>query len=192
MNADPMSLSGPAGHTPPPEVEVWDAAALASEQSLTLFQKLLLCTDGTVTELLALYCGKPIQAKKLSQFMRVGPLAGLGCVDGARVLERSVLLGSADGGVYLHARSYFVFDRFSTAIQRDLIDTEQPIGLMWRAERLEMYREITDRRRQCNPAIAALLGVAPELPLLSRTYRIIHGGFDLGIITETFAGTVLA
>lgn len=187
-----MSLSGPAAHTPPPEVEVWDAAALASEPSLTLFQKLLLSTDGTVTELLALYSGKPIQAHKLAQCMRAGPLAGLLCADGARILDRSVLLGSADGGIYLHARSYFVFDRFSAAIRRDLIDTEQPIGLMWRAERLEMYREIIDRRRQCSAPIAALLGVAPELPLLSRTYRIVHAGCDLGIITETFAGTVLA
>lgn len=160
---------------------------MATDPGLTLFQKILLCTDGTVTELLSLYCGEPIVARKLGETFETAMHGGAP----VRVLHRTVLLCSAADEPVLYARSHFMFDRFPAAIQRDLLETTLPIGLLWRRERLEMHREIVERKRETDPSVAALLGVAEQAELLCRTYRIIHQGETLGTITEKFAASVV-
>jgi chorismate-pyruvate lyase len=164
------------------------AESLAAHPSLSLFQKVLLTTDGTVTELLGLYTGEAILARKLEQSLRPGlALPHLDCLPDTPVLHRRILLvGAASGRAHLYAESGFVFGRFSPAIQHGLLHTEQPIGLLWRNERLEMYREIVDRRIERCEATSALFGLPAEAPLLARTYLIFHGGHTLGVITEKF------
>ena len=166
-------------------------AWLAADCGLTLFQKILLSTDGTVTDLLALYCGLPIQTFKVEQSLQAGGPDALGVGAHVPVLHRSVILGSDAVTPYLHAHSHFVVDRLSAATRRDLLETDLPIGLLWRRERLEMYREIIACKRVTDARIAGLLHVAPETNLLARTYRIVHGARVMGMITETFAATVL-
>ncbi len=153
-----------------------------TDDTLTLFQKILLATDGTVTELLSLYTGQPIAARKIAAERDAGP---------SPVMQRTVLLEGPGGTPYLHAASRFAFALFSPAIQRDLVETDLPIGLLWRREKLEMHREIIGCTRVADAQIAALLQVAPATLLLSRSYRIIHGGQELGTICETFSPTVL-
>lgn len=172
----------------------WTTLDKEAEARLTLFQKILLATDGTVTELLSLYCGRPIAARKLDQhFANVdGRNSGNEPILARpRILHRAVILEDDTGRPWLHASSSFHFDRFSAAIRQDLVETECPIGLLWRRERLEMYREVTAQRIGFAPAIATLLGVAGNAALLSRTYRIDHGGEPLGEISETFAAAVI-
>ncbi len=147
----------------------------------------MLTTDGTVTELLSLYCGEPIVARKLGEAFDSAAHGG----QQVRVLHRTVLLCTAAGEPCLYAQSHFMFDRFPEAIQRDLLGTTMPIGLLWRRERLEMHREIIERKRETDPAVAALLGVAAQADLLCRTYRIVHHGETLGTITEKFAASVV-
>lgn len=168
-------------------------AALCAAVPLSLFQKILLCTDGTVTELLELYCGAPIAAHKLGQSFvatDTAPVA-LAAAPEVRVLQRTVLLGPAHTAPCLYAQSHFIFDRFSPAIQSDLLHTELPIGLLWRREQLEMHREIIAYACEPDAQIAALLQVALSTPLLSRSYRILSGAQVLGVITEKFASTAL-
>jgi chorismate-pyruvate lyase len=152
------------------------------DSTLTLFQKILLATDGTVTELLSLFTGQSITARKIAATLDD---------DVPQMLHRTVILQGPDGTPYLHATSQFAFALFSADIQRDLIGTELPIGLLWRRERLEMYREIIGFTRAADASIANLLGVPGATLLLSRSYRIIHGGQELGTICETFSPTVL-
>ena len=147
----------------------------------------MLTTDGTVTELLSLYSGEPIVACKLGDVFEEVSHGG----KQVRVLHRTVLLCTAAGAPCLYAHSHFMFDRFPAAIQRDLLETTTPIGLLWRRERLEMHREIIERKRETDPAVAALLGVATGADLLGRTYRIVHQGETLGTITEKFAAAVV-
>lgn len=168
-------------------MQSWSGDTLASDPGLTLFQKIMLTTDGTVTELLSLYCGEPIVARKLGETLETTAHAG----NPVRVLHRTVLLCTAAGEPCLYAQSHFMFDRFPAAIQRDLLETTTPIGLLWRRERLEMHREIIERKRETDPTVAALLGVPADADLLCRTYRIVHGGETLGTITEKFAASVV-
>jgi len=164
------------------------AADLAVHPGLTLFQKILLTTDGTVTELLGLYTGEAIRARKLAQSLGPGlALPHLACPADAPVLHREiVLMGVASGCAHLYAESAFVFERFSPAIRHGLLHTEQPIGLLWREARLEMHREIVDRRIERCAKTSAWFGLPPETLLLARTYLIVHGREPLGVITEKF------
>jgi len=156
----------------------------------TLFQQVLLATDGTVTELLQLHQARPIKAHKVQQTLgQVAAPPALGCQAEEPVLHRTVLLEPVGGGDRVFAESYFVFARFSASLQRQLVETESPIGLLWREERLEMFREVVRRGVEVSPAVAEHLGVPPDTPLFTRTYAIHHAGRLLGLITETFAST---
>jgi chorismate-pyruvate lyase len=174
----------------PTVLRIWSADTFAADPQPTLFQKVLLVTDGTVTELLSMYAGQPIRARKLGQSLdEVAAPAGLDARAGERVLHRTVMLEPPGPGDTLFAESFFVFDLFSASLQRRLIETEAPIGLLWREERLEMFREVVERRIERSPPVARLLKVPEATALFSRTYSISHAGRVLGLITEKFAAT---
>ncbi|MFM9435227.1 chorismate-pyruvate lyase [Janthinobacterium sp. CG_23.3] len=159
---------------------------LGGNPSLSLFQKILLSTDGSVTELLVLYAGRPIRARKIEQALRRGAApAELACDPDTPLLHRKVMLVD-ERASYVYAESAFVFERLSPSIQRRLLETEAPIGLLWREEKCEMYREIIDTRLQQCPDAAAHFGLPPGAPLLSRTYLLHQQSRPMGIITEKF------
>lgn len=157
-----------------------------TDPSLALFQKVLLVTDGSVTELLCIHAGKMVRAQKISQEIRHDDApAALGCPVGTPWLHRRILLVTDDARL-VFAESAFVLARLSERARRLLLDTDTPIGLLWKAERAEMYREIIDIRREHHPAVAAHFGLSADTPLLTRSYLLLQGGQPLGIITEKF------
>lgn len=151
---------------------------------LSLFQKVLLATDGTVTDLIALYTGESIRVKKLEQAIReeIAPPA-LKCSGPTQLLIRKILLCGVSTN-YLFADSVFVFERFSKSIQEQLLNTDKPIGLMWKEEQLETYREIVEQKVEPCAEIATHFGLPASEPFVSRTYLIHHNGKPLGSITE--------
>lgn len=151
---------------------------------LSLFQKILLATDGTVTDLIGLYTGESIRVKKLEQAIReeIAPPT-LKCSGPTRLLIRKILLSGASKN-YLFADSVFVFERFSKSIQEQLLHTDKPIGLMWKEEKLETYREIVEQKVEPCAEIAAHFDLPGTAPFVSRTYLIHNAGLPLGAITE--------
>ena len=163
-----------------------DSRPMIPIDSLSLLQRILLSTDGTVTDLIALYAGEAIHVKKVRQELQVGePPAMLACRGPVQMLKREILLSGAQRN-YLHADSQFIFQRFSPSIQSQLLETDRPIGLMWKQERLETYREIIHRATAQCPAIAPHFELPADAWFVSRTYLIHHGGAPLGAITETW------
>lgn len=163
-----------------------------TDPALTLFQKILLVTDGTVTELLSLYCEQPIIARKILQSLpATAVLAAAAAGIAPPLMLRAVILENADGKPLLHATSCFALDSMPAAIRRDLQETDTPIGLLWRRERLEMYRELLGCQKGVDDEIAAALQVPGTTPLLQRSYRLFHHREAMGLITETFATSVL-
>ena len=151
---------------------------------LSLFQRILLFTDGTVTDLIALYAGEPIHVRKLRQALAVREAPPLLAADGPiRVLERCILLSGRERN-YLYAESHFIFERFSASIQRQLLESDKPIGLMWKEERLETYREITAQAVVQRAELTSYFQLPATAWFVSRTYLIHHGGRPLGTITE--------
>lgn len=157
-----------------------------ADVSLSLQQQVLLTTDGTVTDLVALFSGEQIHITKILQrtATALGPKE-LGLRLPQALLERSILLSGADKH-YLFAQSHFIIGRLAPDMQRDLLETETPIGLLWKKARLEMYREVVDRRLEDRPDLLDYFPDACDSRFVSRTYLVYHQGHVLGVITEKF------
>lgn len=163
--------------------------AIVNERSLSLFQKILLTTDGTVTDLLALYTGEMIRVKKLEQSVtRDGAPAALKVPPETPLLKRKVLL-SGRTRHYLYADSFFVLEQLSHSTQHKLLNSDHPIGTLWKEERVEMYRELIQCKLAPCDTISRLFGLRPQVSILSRTCLIFHNRKPLGIITESFPST---
>lgn len=157
---------------------------MTSEQELSLFQKVLLATDGTVTDLIALYAGEPIRVTKLSQAVEIdGAREDLECTQPTPLLHRRILLSGATRN-YLYAESQFVLERLSTTIRQQMLDTDRPIGLLWKEERLETFREIVRQTIEPCPAVSEYFDLPSSATFVSRTYRVHHARKPLGVITE--------
>jgi chorismate-pyruvate lyase len=154
------------------------------DYALSLFQKVLLATDGTVTDLVALHAGEPIRVKKLEQSIReaIAPNV-LRCDGPTTLLSRQILLSGANRH-YLYADSLFVFERFSKSTQEQLLHTELPIGLLWKEERLETHREIIEQKIEQCAEIASHFSLPETALFVSRTYLVHHAGKPLGAIME--------
>jgi len=164
-------------------------ATVITDQSLSTFQKILLTTDGTVTDLIALYTGESIKVKKVGQKMFLGDdRHEFFCPPDTPLLERDVLL-CGNNKNYLYAESVFVFGLLSRSIQYKLLETDCPIGLMWKEEKLETYRDILFHKTEICDKVSSYFNVPPRTPILSRTYSIYHQGKILGTITEKFPVT---
>jgi chorismate-pyruvate lyase len=151
---------------------------------LGLLQKILLSTDGTVTDLVALYAGEEIHVHKVHQEIAVRqPPAVLACEGPVQMLYRQILLRGRQR-TFLYADSQFVFARFSAGVQQQLLHTDQPIGLLWKQARLETYREIIEKAVIRCPHVAQYFELPEDAWFVSRTYLIHHGGRPLGAITE--------
>lgn len=160
--------------------------SILQDQHLSLFQKILLATDGTVTDLLALYAGEKIKVQKIEQKFILSSAAEewLYPLETPILVRKILLCGAARKFVY--AESIFNFELHSRSIQYKLLETNVPIGLLWKEEKLETYREIIEYKTEPALTLAAYFDIPPQTPLLSRTYLIYHQQNILGAITEKF------
>jgi chorismate-pyruvate lyase len=156
---------------------------IADDPHLSLTQKILLTTDGTVTQLLEIYTSEKIRVEKLEHALEKGGPSSLGVSGAEPVLSRRILLRGATRP-YMYAHSWLVPSRMPRGMQEKILQTDTPIGQLWKMSRLETYREIVDFRREQDDAVAALFGV--EAQMLSRTYVIHTGGLPMGLIVEKF------
>lgn len=153
------------------------------------FQRVLLTTDGTVTDMLEAYYREPMAVEVLAQQQSPSPVAyrDLRIAEGHDILDREILLrGRLSGSVMLYARSQVAIDRLPEAIHRGLLEQRQPLGVLMLHERLETYREIIDCHREKAGALAAHFQIHDIAPLLSRTYVISHAGQPIIRVTEKF------
>jgi chorismate-pyruvate lyase len=160
---------------------------LSPHSSLSLFQRILLLTDGSVTGLLSIYTGQEIRARKLEQFVSREPGdPRLECREGALLLHRKIMLVDCRSRRHVYAASSFIMERLSQRTLTLLLETDAPIGLVWKEEKAEMYRDVVDIRREHCRVTTGYFGLPPETALLSRTYLLLQGGSPLGVITEKF------
>ena len=168
------------------EDEVFTREQVLSSTQLSRFQKVLLLSDGSVTELLCIYSGQDVRAVKIDQSIRTGGAPSiLGVSTDTRVLWRQIMLTDPDGP-QVYAESFFVHNRLSPSTERLLHESDSPIGKLWKQEKAEMYREIVDIRLTSDSIVASRFGLPPITRLLSRTYLLWHNGTRMGAITEKF------
>jgi len=165
--------------------------SVVHDPSLSLFQKVLLVTDGTVTQLIELYTGESIRVQKIENQIVTNQAAPtdvhrlLNTSDENSLLRRIILLRGTNKS-FLYAESYFVMERLPADMRYQLETTNIPIGLLWREARLETHREIIAYHRERNAGVANCLSVDIDTELLSRTYLLYTKGQPMGMITENF------
>ncbi|MDD1712985.1 MAG: chorismate pyruvate-lyase family protein [Methanoregulaceae archaeon] len=160
--------------------------------NLSPLQKVLLGTDGSVTRLLELATGAPVEIRTIQQEIIPADRRcadRLDCREGEPVNHRVVdLLNSRTGEVLIHAVSDTPLSRLSPAIQDDLMRADIPIGRILLRHQIESRREITGVCVQIpDTDSGALTPEKPPEPQLSRQYRIIHRGLPLIHIEESFS-----
>lgn len=159
-----------------------------ADPELSRFQKVLLLSDGSVTELLCIYTGRDITTTRLEQTVKAGEAPDFLGVDAdTPLLRRRILLTETQASVHqVYAESVFVHERLSPLARRLLLESDLPIGRLWKQEKTEMYRDIVDIRIERDPRVAYHFDEPADVPLLSRTYLLRQGARPMGAITEKF------
>lgn len=156
---------------------------------LSLVQRVLLATDGTVTHILEAYAGERMSLLKLAHEMLTDPAerAGLDLEGDERALRRVILLkGCVSGLTFIHADSVMLLDRLHPVVADGLVNTDTPIGkLMWKC-RSETFREVLSVWVERAGPIGPHFGLDRSAPVVARTYQIVEGGQTIAWITERF------
>lgn len=156
---------------------------------LSVMQRILLTTDGTVTHVLEAYGSEAMRVIKLQQSNEV-ELAGepgLEMSEPERVLRRTILLrGASTQENYLYAHSVILADRLHPVVSDGLVATDRPIGKLLIESRMETFREVLECCQEPAGGIGGHFGLGPSAILVSRTYRVITAERPVMLITEKF------
>jgi len=156
---------------------------------LTSFQRILLTTDGMVTEMLEANYWERMVVERLFQedYVLDTELPELECKPGEHVLDRRILLrGRMSHLARIYAESFIARDRLPEFIRDGLINSAKPIGLLILENRLETFREILGCVREEANDLAEHFQIERNAHLISRRYRVIAHGHPIMVITEKF------
>lgn len=152
-------------------------------------QRVLLTTDGTVTNVLEALSGEVVALVKLSQSYDLSPAddPDLRTTDGESLIRRRILLrGRESGRNYVYAESVVMVDRLDPGLCRDLVETDNPIGKLLVQSRIETFREFLSWGFEPAGDIAGHFGLREDDQLISRTYRVFSQRAPIMVITEKF------
>jgi len=160
--------------------------------SLAPLQRVLLVTDGTLTEILEANFFERIHLVKVSQkVIAAGPSHVL--IDphpGEALIERKILLqGEQSHRNYAYAESLIAVDRLAPSFRDALLNSSIPLGRLWLEHRLETFKELQDVRTQPADGLHQFFGCADSTPVLVRTYRVFSAAKPVMVITEFFPTT---
>lgn len=170
-------------------MEAMPLAVTRSWDSLSLLQRVILATDGTVGRILEEHAGERTEVVKLSQAL--GPLAAddllLEAPASATVLSRTVLLqGVHSRTTFLFAESALLADAVGPDLLDGLISSGVPLGRLFSDHRLETFREVLTWGQEPAGSVGEHFGVDGDAPMMFRTYRILARQRPFVVITERF------
>jgi chorismate-pyruvate lyase len=155
----------------------------------TPIQRILLVTDGTVTEILEAVTGESMRLIKLyeEQVNLETDLPGLELAAGQPVLRRKILLqGKMSLTNFLYADSYVALDRLDDWMRHGLLESHKPIGFLIQEHRLETFREIVGCGREMAGQLGTYFNVDETSGMIWRTYRVFANRQPIMLITEKF------
>jgi chorismate-pyruvate lyase len=157
--------------------------------------RLLVTSDGTVTDMLQAVCRERINVRKLAQEIQPA-VRGLDWLDlppGELLMSRRVLLqGDQTGTTYIYADSCIAIDRLDVRFQQGLLRSDTPIGRLWRDNRLEVFKEIIGVSIQAAGHLARHFGTGRDANVLVRTCRVFVAGRPAMLIAEYFSPAIAA
>ncbi|GAX45466.1 hypothetical protein NIES4075_64870 [Tolypothrix sp. NIES-4075] len=158
-------------------------------RNLSYFQRILLTTDGTLTEILEAYLLEKIQLVKLSEeFIEIAkPIPALDLEVNTQIINRKVLLrGKISLNNFIYAESIIIPERLDSRFKSRLIESQEPIGRLWLEHKLETFKEIIDSGIETSEELFHYFNISKEDRMLSRTYRVFSKGQAIMMITEKF------
>ena len=158
-------------------------------KELSSFQRILLTTDGMVTEMLEAYLWERMIVVKLSQehVPSQVDVPELEIRKGENVLQRTILLrGRMSHKNHIYAHSIIAPDRLDDRMRDGLVRSGKAIGLLILEDRLETFREILSCGREQAGDLAEHFLIDPDAYLIYRTYRVIVNRSPIMLITEKF------
>ncbi|MDJ0578171.1 MAG: chorismate pyruvate-lyase family protein [Xenococcaceae cyanobacterium MO_234.B1] len=156
---------------------------------LSTFQRIVLTTDGTLTEILEAYLFEKIRVVKLSEGIVsiTQDISPLEVKQGSEVIERKILLqGKISRKNFIYAESILVTERLDEKFKDELLHSRTPLGRLWLEHKFETFKEIVDTAEETADKLSAYFPLKPEDKILSRTYRIFSKSKPIIMITEKF------
>jgi beta-ribofuranosylaminobenzene 5'-phosphate synthase len=158
---------------------------------LSPVQKILLGTDGSVTQMLEIITGTPVALHTLHQEVVSADhtiAQRLDIPPGEAVNHRIVELKNAHTGeVLVYAISDTPLSRLAARFREDLMRADIPIGKIMKKHQIESRREIAHAGAFCADAeLSSIFAIFPGEILLRRNYNIIHNRRPLIAIEEVF------
>ncbi|NER93920.1 MAG: DUF98 domain-containing protein [Symploca sp. SIO1B1] len=156
---------------------------------LSTFQRILLTTDGTLTEILEAYLFEQIKIVKLSEKLISieQPIPHLELPSGSEVIERKILLqGKISRKNFIYAESILVPERLENNFKNELFKSQTPLGRLWLEHKMETFKEIIDSIEEAADELGFYFKIEKEERMLSRTYRVFSHRKPIMMITEKF------
>jgi chorismate-pyruvate lyase len=160
-----------------------------SIEHLGLLQRILVTTDGTITETLAAVFLEPIELVKLAVTVAPAqePFRALEVDRGSNLMQRKVILrGRRSATPYAYAEVAIAADRLPPDLREDLLEGCIPLGQLWISHRLETFKERPCMRQRLAGTLARHLDIEADDPLIERVYRTYTSGRPVFLVTEFF------
>lgn len=157
--------------------------------TLSTFQRILLTTDGTVTDILEAYLFEQIRVVKLlEELVAIAQdIPALELKQGTDVILRKILLqGKISRRNFIYAESIIVPERLDENFRDELLKTRTPIGKIWLEHKVETFKEILDSGKEPANGLSSHFTIEPREEILFRTYRVISNRKSVMMITEKF------
>jgi chorismate-pyruvate lyase len=157
--------------------------------SLTQLQRVLIVTDGTLTEILEAAFLERIRLVKISQEIVsfTTPHAHVDYAQGEAFLERKILLqGTKSTKNYVYAESVIAINRLPPRFHEELVRSDTPLGQLWLEHRLETFKELLEVRLERAGERGKHFNCDASGMLLARTYRVSSAAVPVITITECF------
>jgi chorismate-pyruvate lyase len=189
MQAKATAEESRIARTPPADVLPPFHHSTIDPSQLSTFQRIILTTDGTLTDILEAYLSEKIRLVKLSEQVFALPqeCAPLVLAAGHDVIERKVALqGRISHQNWVYAESLLVPERLEQRFRDRLLVSQEPMGRLWLEHRLETFKEIVHMCREPAGNLARHFKIQPDDLLLSRTYLVFSNRQPVIMITEKF------
>jgi chorismate-pyruvate lyase len=188
VQAEPVPLTGESMSA----IDILASLNGFDVNSLEPLQRVLLVTDGTLTEILEANFLERIRLVKVSQEVISATPAHtlLDPNPGEAVIERKILLqGEESHRNYAYAESCIAVDRLGPSFRDELLTSDTPLGRLWLEHKLETFKELQEVRCQRANGFSHYFGCGEAAPLLVRTYRVFSASRPVMVITEYFPTT---
>jgi chorismate-pyruvate lyase len=156
---------------------------------LSALQRILLTTDGTLTDILEACFLEEMQVVKLSEELvsLTQDIPSMQLNKGTEVISKRILLrGRISRKNFIYAESIIVPERLDEKFRDELLQTKTPLSKFWLEQRTETFKEILDSGKEPANGLSMYFNLEPEENMLFRTYNVFSNRQSIMMITEKF------